>query len=133
MFETGASVTLRASHVMPGVEGPEGVPHEHDYRVDVVVAREALDGQGMVIDLDVLRAALARVAGQVDGADLERIRPPDAEAVTVEIFARWAHDQLATTALAAGVDELAVRVWESDTEFGGYRAPLRPPPATTSS
>ena len=132
MFETGASVALRASHVMPGVDGPEGVPHEHDYRIDVVVAREELDGQGMVIDLDALRAALADVANQVDGADLDRIRPPEAEAVTVEIFARWAHDQLAPVAGAAGADELTVRVWESDTEFGGYRAVL-PPPATTSS
>ena len=111
---------------MPGVEGPEGVPHEHDYRIEVVVRRSQLDGRGMVIDLDVLEAALRDVARRVDGHDLEAIRPPEAEAVTVEIFARWTHDQLRPTVRRAGADELAVRVWESAEAFGGYAASSSP-------
>ena len=124
MFETGTAVGVRATHVMPGVEGPEGEPHEHDYRIEVVVRRVDLDDRGMVIDLDVLDAAMRDVAGQVDGQDLEDIRPPEAEAVTVEVFARWAHDQLEPTARQAGADELGVRVWESADAFGGYRAAI---------
>ena len=42
-----------------------------------------------------LYAALAEVAGRLRDADLEVIRPPDAEAVTVEVFARWLHGELA--------------------------------------
>ena len=122
MFETGTAVGVRATHVMPGVEGPEGQPHEHDYRVEVVVRRRDLDARGMVIDLDVLEAALGDVAAQVDGGDLEDIRPPAAEAVTVEVFARWAHEQLEPAVRHAGADELVVRVWESADAFGGYRA-----------
>jgi 6-pyruvoyltetrahydropterin/6-carboxytetrahydropterin synthase len=124
VFETGTAVGVRATHVMPGVEGPEGEPHEHDYRIEVVVRRADLDDRGMVIDLDVLDAAMRDVAGQVDGQDLEDIRPPEAEAVTVEVFARWAHDQLEPTARQAGADELGVRVWESADAFGGYRAAI---------
>ena len=45
----------------------------------------------MVCDLDVLEAALADVTAVVRDADLEVIRPPEAEAVTVEVFARWVH------------------------------------------
>ena len=44
---------------MPGVEGPEGELHEHDYRLEVVVEREKLDDRGMVCDLDVLDAVAA--------------------------------------------------------------------------
>ena len=124
MFETGTAIGVRATHVMPGVEGPEGEPHEHDYRIEVVVRRRELDERGMVIDLDVLEAALRDVAGQVDGQDLEDIRPPEAEAVTVEVFARWAHEQLAPAVRQAGADELLVRVWESADAFGGYRAAI---------
>ena len=124
MFETGTAVGVRATHVMPGVEGPEGEPHEHDYRIEVVVRRLELDDRGMVIDLDVLEAALREVAGQVDGQDLEGIRPSGAEAVTVEVFARWAHEQLEPAVRAAGADELVVRVWESADAFGGYRAAI---------
>ncbi|MBA2624000.1 MAG: 6-carboxytetrahydropterin synthase [Acidimicrobiia bacterium] len=124
MFETGASVSVRATHVMPGVEGPEGQPHEHEYRIDVVASRAALDERGMVIDLDVLTAALDEMAATVDGADLEVIQPAEAEAVTVELFARWAHEQLSLAARQAGVDELAVRVWESPDMFGGYASSI---------
>jgi 6-pyruvoyltetrahydropterin/6-carboxytetrahydropterin synthase len=133
VFETGTSVRVRAAHVMPGVEGPEGELHEHDYRIEVVVGRPELDDRGMVIDLDVLDAALREVAGEVDGADLERIRPPEAEAVTVEIFARWAHGRLAAAVQRAGARELTVRVWESADAFGGYRGDLDAASSTSSA
>ena len=93
-YEVGSSVTVRALHQMP-VEGPEGELHPHDYRIDVVVGRAELDEHGMVCDLDALRAALQELVGRIDGKDLEEIRPPDAEAVTVEVLARWAHERLA--------------------------------------
>jgi 6-pyruvoyl-tetrahydropterin synthase len=124
MHEVGTCVEVRAFHVMPGMAGPEGTLHAHDYRLDVVVRRAQLDEQGMVCDLDVLDAALKKTAGQIAGQDLEMIRPPDAEAVTVEIFARWVHDSLAPTVRSAGAEELSVRVWESPVAFGGYSAPL---------
>jgi 6-pyruvoyltetrahydropterin/6-carboxytetrahydropterin synthase len=133
MFETGTSIAVRAAHVMPGVEGPEGELHDHDYRIEVVVGRPQLDARGMVIDLDVLDAALRDVARVVDGADLEVIRPPEAEAVTVEIFARWAYGQLVPAAREAGAEELTVRVWESADAFGGYRAGLGVGPSSSSA
>jgi 6-pyruvoyltetrahydropterin/6-carboxytetrahydropterin synthase len=124
MYEVGAAVNVRALHVMPGVEGPEGVLHAHDYRIEVVVERDELDDRSMVCDLDVLDAALAGVADHVRDVDLEVIRPGDAEAVTVEVFARWAHGTIAERVCSSGADVLTVRVWETPTAYGGYRAPL---------
>jgi 6-pyruvoyl-tetrahydropterin synthase len=106
------------------MDGPEGELHDHDYRIDVVVEREWLDERAMVCDLDVLEAALADVLGRVEGKDLEVIRPDDAEAVTVEVFARWVHETLTEPIRAAGGETLAVRVWESPVAFGGYRASI---------
>jgi 6-pyruvoyl-tetrahydropterin synthase len=103
--------------------GPEGQLHEHDYRIDIVVERDGLDDRGMVCDLDVLEAALAELTGRIEGRNLEEIRPAEAAAVTVEVFARWVHDTLAPVVAAAGADELSVRVWETPVAFGGYRAP----------
>ena len=122
MYETGTALEVHAFHVMPGMPPPEGERHSHDYRFDVVVSRDDLDERGMVVDLDLLDGALRDAAAQVDGADLEKI--VDAEAVTVEVFARWLHDQLsAALGRLAGVT-LAVRVWESPVAFGGYTATL---------
>jgi 6-pyruvoyl-tetrahydropterin synthase len=106
------------------VEGPEGVLHPHDYRIDVVVGRQELDERGMVCDLDALRAALQAIVARIEGKDLEEIRPPAAAAVTVEVLARWAHQNLASLLRQAGGDTLAVRVWESASDFGGYAGPV---------
>jgi 6-pyruvoyltetrahydropterin/6-carboxytetrahydropterin synthase len=123
-FEVGASAGLRALHRIPWLPPPEGDLHAHDYRVEVVVERATLDERGMVCDLDVVEAALRAATAALEGKDLDTIRPPKAEAVTVEILARWFHERLADAIRAAGGDALAVRVWESPTAFGGYRAEL---------
>jgi 6-pyruvoyl-tetrahydropterin synthase len=123
-FEVGASRPLRALHRLPWGTEAEREPHEHDYRIEVVVERTALDERGMVCDLDVVVAALGDAVGALEGKDLDAIRPRDAEAVTVEILARWFHERLAGAIQAAGGEALAVRVWESATAFGGYRAPV---------
>jgi 6-pyruvoyltetrahydropterin/6-carboxytetrahydropterin synthase len=121
-FEVGASAGLRALHRLPWLPPPEGELHAHDYRVEVVVERATLDGRGMVCDLDVVEAALQEAFNELDGKDLDSIRPAEAEAVTVEILARWFHERLASAIRIAGGEALAVRVWESPTAFGGYRA-----------
>jgi 6-pyruvoyltetrahydropterin/6-carboxytetrahydropterin synthase len=121
-FEVGASADLRALHRIPWLPPPEGDLHEHEYRVEVVIERATLDGRGMVVDLDIVEAALRKAVAAIEGKDLDSIRPPEAEAVTVEILARWLHERLADAIAAAGGEAMAVRVWESPTAFGGYRA-----------
>lgn len=124
MYEVGTARTVRALHVMPDLPPPENELHAHDYRLDVVVRRAQLDERAMVCDLDVLEAALAEAAGELDGRDLEMIRPPDADVVTVEVFARWLHGVLAVALRSEGAESIAVRVWESPVAFGGYTADI---------
>ena len=125
MYEVGTGAELRALHVMPGMEGPEGQLHHHDYRIEVSVRRGCLDERGMVCDLEVLDAALADTVSSVRDANLDEvIRPLEAEAVTVELFARWVHDALAEAVRTGGGETLAVKVWESPIAYGGYEAPV---------
>ena len=122
MYETGTALQVRAFHVMPGMPPPEGERHSHDYRLDVVVRRDDLDGRGMVVDLELLDRALQETAARVDGTDLETVVP--AEAVTVEVFARWVHEQLAAALGRLPGATLSVRVWESPVAFGGFTSAL---------
>jgi 6-pyruvoyltetrahydropterin/6-carboxytetrahydropterin synthase len=126
MYETGTAAHVRAFHIMPDMPPPEGERHAHDYRLDVVARRDGLDQRGMVIDLDALDGALGEIARTIDGVDLDEVVAPDAgtEAVTVEVFARWVHDQLTRLLGPLPGLTLAVRVWESPVAFGGYAAAL---------
>ena len=124
MYQVGTAREVRAFHVMPGMEGPEGERHSHEYKLEVVVERAELDALGMVCDLDVLEAALLATAERVRDKDLGDVCAPEAEAVTVELFARWAHAELAAALRATGAETLTVRVWESPVAYGGYRAAI---------
>jgi 6-pyruvoyl-tetrahydropterin synthase len=123
-YEVGASRPLRALHRLPWGTEAERQPHEHDYRIEVIVERDGLDDRGVVCDLDVLFAGLDDVLGRLEGRDLDEIRPADADGVTVELLARWLHGSLADVVQRAGGEALAVRVWEAPDAFGGYRAPV---------
>jgi len=102
--------------------GPEGQLHDHDYRIEIVVDRRQLDDRDIICDLDELEKALTGLTSRIEGRNLEEIRPAGAEAVTVEVFARWVHDTLSPAVAAAGGETLSVRMWESPVAFGGYRA-----------
>jgi 6-pyruvoyltetrahydropterin/6-carboxytetrahydropterin synthase len=124
MFQVGTAIQFPAQHIMPGMEGPEGELHEHQYRLEVLLERAQLDDQGMVCDLDVLDAVLQRIDATLRDQNLEKIQPPDAAAVTVEVFAQWAHRTIAEELQASGVDTLSVRVYENADAFGGFSGPL---------
>jgi 6-pyruvoyltetrahydropterin/6-carboxytetrahydropterin synthase len=132
MYETGTAGHVRSFHVMPGMPPPEGERHSHDYRLELVVSRSKLDDRGMVVDLDILDAALADLLKLLDGANLDAVVGPEtgAEAITVEVFAHWVHARVATALGPIDGAALAVRVWESATAFGGYGAPLDLPAGT---
>jgi 6-pyruvoyl-tetrahydropterin synthase len=132
MYETGTAIDVRAFHVMPDAPPPEGERHAHDYRLDVVARRDALDERGMVVDLDALDGALGEIADAVSGGDLDKVVAPEmgVQAVTVEVFARWVHDRLARLLGPSPGLALAVRVWESPAAFGGYVAAV-PDPASS--
>jgi 6-pyruvoyltetrahydropterin/6-carboxytetrahydropterin synthase len=121
-YEVGTGAPLRAVHRLPWMTGPEGEPHAHDYRVQVVVRRAELDDRGMVCDLDLLDGALGELIGRLDGQDLDAI-VEDADAVTVEVLARWLHERLREPVRSAGGESLLVRVWESGDAYGAYRGP----------
>ena len=123
MYEAGIVASFDAQHTMHGMEGPEGVLHSHDYRIEVTASRSELDDAGMVVDLDVLQAAIDDLVGRVKGRDLDDIVVPrTSESVTVEAFSRWIHSEI-ERAVGPGVERLHVRTWENENAFGGYAAP----------
>ena len=120
MYEAGAVTSFSAQHVMPGMEGPEGRPHSHEYRVEVTALRAEIDDAGMVVDLDVLERAVEDTVAKLQGKNLDDVvTRGSAAAVTVEVLAAWMHGVISRS-LDGGIDALKIRVWESESAFGGY-------------
>ena len=100
--EVGLSRSVRAFHIMPGMAGPEGQLHDHDYRIEIVVDRERLDERGMVCDLDVLEAALTELTSRVKTATWRRYARPRPRRSRSRCSPRWVHDTLSPVVAAAG-------------------------------
>ncbi len=63
-------------------------PHEHNWVVTASFRADGLDTDGFVVDFVTVRAALAEITGELEGADLNDLLPPDF-AATAECLAEY--------------------------------------------
>ena len=80
MFEVGVARTFHALHQLEAEDPAASHEHSHDYRAEVVARGERLDENAMLVDLDLLGAALAECLAELDAADLGtpgRVRGPE--------------------------------------------------------
>jgi 6-pyruvoyltetrahydropterin/6-carboxytetrahydropterin synthase len=123
MFELSQSFYFEAAHTLQrGVERNEADGsrrvHGHTYTARVVVQGEADAASGMVVDLAVLRAAIAAVRDRLDHHFLDEV--PDLGRPTLENLCRFIHRH--TAVLVPQVCEVSV-----ERKSSGDRCVYRPP------
>jgi 6-pyruvoyltetrahydropterin/6-carboxytetrahydropterin synthase len=92
MYEVGVARSFHAAHQLD--ESPSaGEHHEHDYRVEAVVRGDALEANGMLLDLDALGAAVGECLGELESVELGSLETFEHEDTTVENVAEhiWNH------------------------------------------
>lgn len=124
MFEIQVHSEFAAAHRLRDVDGPCARHHGHNYRVQAVVRSDRLDARRRVMDVELLRQALAAVVDRVDHRDLNELPPFDEINPTAEAVAAWLFTEL-RTALAATAPETVrldrVQVWETPDVCVTYR------------
>jgi 6-pyruvoyl-tetrahydropterin synthase len=126
MFEVGVGRTFHALHQLEAEEPAASDEHSHDYRAEVVARGERLDGDAMLVDLDLLGAALSECLAELDSVDLDSLDVFAGRNTTVETVAEhiWTHvrDRLAgVPALTA----MRVTVYESADAWAAVDRPVR--------
>jgi 6-pyruvoyltetrahydropterin/6-carboxytetrahydropterin synthase len=126
MFEVGVARTFHALHQLEAADPAESHEHSHDYRAEVVARGERLDENAMLVDLDLLGAALSECLAELDSTDLGSLAAFVGRNTTVETVAEhvWAHvtDRLAHASALAG---LRVTVYESADAWASVDRPVR--------
>lgn len=120
MYEVGVAQDFNASHDLEGDESPSSHEHGHGhgYRAEVVIRGAALDEAGMLLDIDLLRAALAASLVKLDGADLDDLEDFAGQSTTVEILAGHIWTQLRDRLVPEGkLESLRVTVHESNAAW----------------
>jgi 6-pyruvoyltetrahydropterin/6-carboxytetrahydropterin synthase len=104
------------------VFGQQVEPHEHEWRVEIVLAGPIDPTTGWLVDLRVVDTALKGLLGPWDGADLNVEIPEVASGElqpSTENLARWVFTHLVPL-LPAGTRLLEVRVFESSDLGSSY-------------
>ena len=128
MFEVGVARTFHALHQLEAGDPAASHEHSHDYRAELVARGEQLDQNAMLLDLDVLGAALSACLAEFDAADLGTLAAFEGRETTVETVAEhiWSHvrDLLAPP---PGLLALRVTVYESTDAWASVDRPVRNP------
>ena len=125
MFEVGVARTFHALHQLEADDPAASHEHGHDYRAEVVARGERLDADAMLVDIDLVGAALSECLAELDAADLDNLAAFAGRSTTVETVAEhiWTHvrDGLARASALAG---LRVTVYESADAWASVDRPL---------
>lgn len=130
------SVTVRDSfmiaHSFTGeVFGPAQGLHGATYTVDVTFIREALDPDGIVVDIGAALESLSAVLADLNFKNLDDVPAFKGQNTTTEFLAKVIYDRIAAKipagklgAHAGGLSGLEVTLHESHKAWASYKADL---------
>ena len=125
MFEVGVARTFHALHQLEAEDPAASHEHSHDYRAEVIARGERLDENAMLVDLDLLGAALRECLAELDSSDLASLAAFAGRNTTVETVAEhiWTHvrDRLGRPTALSG---LRVTVYESADAWAAVDRPV---------
>lgn len=123
MFELRVTLRFAAGHHLRQYHGKCENPHGHNYRVDLYIASDKIDVEGMVIDFTEMKKKGQAVLARFDHVDLNTLPEFTRINPTTENIAVVLYRALATELDSETASLVAVRVWESDDSCCTYRPP----------
>ncbi len=119
MFEICVEHTFAAGHALRNYRGKCENVHGHNYRVEVAVAGEELDDNGLLYDFSELKRRLRATSEYLDHQFINDLKPFDRINPSAENIAKFFYDELKSGLQPAAI--AFVRVWETDTSWAVYR------------
>jgi len=122
MFEVTIEETFAAGHALRNYRGKCENVHGHNYRCQVSIQGENLDGIGLLVDFVELKRVVHGVLDRMDHQWLNEFPPFDAINPSAENMAKFIYDEVSSGLQTKdGVRVASVRLWETDTASATYR------------
>jgi 6-pyruvoyltetrahydropterin/6-carboxytetrahydropterin synthase len=123
MFRVSVEETFSSGHALRGYKGKCENVHGHNYRVQVSIEGQQLDGIGLLVDFTHVKHALRGIISEIDHQFLNDLEPFKTVNPSAENMAKYFHEQMTARlpALPAGAKLTEAVVWETDTACAVYR------------
>ncbi len=116
MFELLVEKTFDSAHYLENYDGPCARMHGHTYRVQLCVAGESLNEQGMLMDFKDMKKELNKLVKKLDHQILNEVVD---FSTTTELLAKYFYDQL-NPSIPKTVTLKKVILWENPTNCAIY-------------
>ena len=120
MYEVKIVTQFAAAHRLENFNGKcEGL-HGHNWKVEVFLVGQALDGAGLLMDFGVVKARTKEVLEEIDHKYLNELAAFQDRNPSSENLACYLYERLGAICNGDGVKVRRVDVWESDTSCASY-------------
>jgi 6-pyruvoyltetrahydropterin/6-carboxytetrahydropterin synthase len=120
MYELKVITQFSAAHRLENFYGKCEALHGHNWKVEVFLAGEGLDGAGLLMDFGVVKARTREVLEEFDHKYLNELPAFRDQNPSSENLARYLFQRLSATLNGDGARVRRVNVWESDTSCASY-------------
>ena len=120
MYEVTIKKSFSAAHLLKEIGGKCEELHGHNFLVEVSVAAELLNSEGLLIDFRVVKRWTDEVIELLDHKYLNELAYFKNKNPSSEAIARLLYDRIGEKALQAKVTLSSVTVWESENSCVTY-------------
>ena len=121
MYTVAVQREFVAQHyLISGDFGPENQPHSHAYRVESRLSGDTLDAHGFLVDIDALATGLEAVLSGFRDKTLNDLPEFQGLNPSIEHLSRILCHALRARLPEAGLQEVAVTIWESPSAWAAY-------------
>ncbi len=121
-YELFIQADFSAAHNLREYKGKCERLHGHNWRIDLRLAGDRLNAEGLLLDFTEAKRILGEVLERFDHRYLNEVEPFDRLQPSSEMIARVVAEAVAER-LPAGVRVVSVTAWESDRCAATYRPP----------
>jgi 6-pyruvoyltetrahydropterin/6-carboxytetrahydropterin synthase len=120
MYEVTVKRSFSAAHLLKEIGGKCEALHGHNFFVEISVAGESLNEEGVLIDFRILKRWADAVLDELDHKYLNELSCFEGLNPSSEHIARFLYDRIAEKARQANLTLSRVTVWESENSRGSY-------------
>ncbi len=120
MYELKIITQFAAAHRLDNFYGKCEALHGHNWKVEVFLEGDRLDGAGLLMDFGQVKARTHELLEEIDHKYLNELPAFQHQNPSSENLARYLFERLAAALNRDGVTVRRVSVWESDTSCASY-------------